>query len=61
MLFKLDLIFIKLTLFELGKEVVFSQFSQIPVKGIQVSRTQIFGIEKNIFLINNDKDIKFFS
>ena len=48
----------KLTLLEVGKKFVFSQFFENTSNGIDVKLIWIFGMDKNIIYINNDNNIE---
>ena len=50
----------KTTLFEFGKKAVFPQFVQHPADSINVSLAYILGVDQDVILVNNHKNVKFF-
>ena len=48
----------KLALFEIRKKTMFPQFFKNSSNGIDVGLVWVHGTDKNIFYINNDKNIK---
>ena len=47
------------TFFEFGKKAVCPQFFKNPLNDVDVSLVWVFGIDKDVIKINNDKNIKF--
>ena len=48
----------KMTLFEIGKKIIFPKFLENLSNGIDVSLTWVLGVDKDVIKVNNDKDIK---
>ena len=49
----------KTTLLEIGKKAIFPQFFKNSLNGINISLAWVFGIDKDVIKVNNNKDIKF--
>ena len=50
----------QMTLFEVGKKTMFSQFIEHPADSIDVNLTYIFGVNQDVIQINNYENVKFF-
>ena len=48
-----------MTLLEVGKKAVFSQFLKNPSNGINVGLAWVLSIDEDVIEVNNDKDIEF--
>ena len=57
---KLNLSFIKMILFEFGKNAVFPQLVQHLTDSINVSLACILSVDQNVIQVNNYKNVKFF-
>ena len=57
---KLYLIFIKPTLLQIGKQVIFPQKVQHLLYGFHVTLAWILGIDEDVIQIHDDKDIELF-
>ena len=54
-----DFIFVKTTVFKIGKKAIFQQFLENPSNGINVRLAWVLGIEEDVIKVNNNKYIKF--
>ena len=57
---KVNFFLMKTTLFQVDKQVVFSEFSKEPLDSFHVTLTSIFGINQDVIEVYNNKNIKFF-
>lgn len=58
---KSNLILIEMTLFQIGKESVFSELIKYLVYSLYIGLVKVFSIDQDIFHINDDKNVKLFS
>ena len=57
--YEADFVYVKTTLFEVAKKTIFPKFLENPSNGIDVSLAWVFGVNKDVIKVNNNKDIKF--
>ena len=50
----------KMTLFQVGKKAVFSQFVQHPSDSIDMSLACILGIDQDVIQVKDHKNVEFF-
>ena len=50
----------KTTIFQFGKQAVFSEFSKDPLDSFHVTLASVFGVNQNVIKVYNDENIKFF-
>ena len=48
----------EMTIFQIGKKIILLQKIQHPLHGFQMTLVFIFGVNKDVMQVNNDKDIK---
>ena len=50
----------KTTLFQVGKQAVFPEFSEDPPDSFHVALPDVFDVNQDVIEIHNDENIKFF-
>ena len=50
----------KTTLFQVGKQAVFPEFSEDPPDSFHVNLAGVFGVNQDVIKVHDDENIKFF-
>ena len=57
---KVNFFLMKMTLFQISKQVVFLEFSNDPLNSFNVTPAGVFSVNQNVIEVYNDENIKFF-